>query len=186
MKVSVVLDLKEWQHFRSSWVEESWQRESPQPGMVVSSNKMLSSGNGNGKPRQYSCLMAVQKDMRSSPAKTPELQLAAEQPSTGECWIPPIKDTPHPGAKEKPQQDGRRGKISFRIQPHTDQRYSDSSNKTLCSSGEPSETEPDLPLSVGVSPAEVRLSSGLPQGLWVQQTWVWHKPSWRRLPLTPP
>ena len=30
-------------------------------------------------------------------------------------------------------------------------------------------------------------SSGLPQGqgLWVQQTWVWHKPSWRRSPLTP-
>ena len=24
------------------------------------------------------------------------------------------------------------------------------------------------------------------QGLWVQETWVWHKPSWRRLPLTPP
>ena len=24
------------------------------------------------------------------------------------------------------------------------------------------------------------------QGLWVQQTWVWHKPSWRRMPLTPP
>ena len=23
-------------------------------------------------------------------------------------------------------------------------------------------------------------------GLWVQQTWVGHKPSWRRLPLTPP
>ena len=23
------------------------------------------------------------------------------------------------------------------------------------------------------------------QGFWVQQTWVWHKPSWRRLPLTP-
>ena len=30
--------------------------------------------------------------------------------------------------------------------------------------------------------------SGLPQGqgLWVQQTWVWHKPSCRRSPLTPP
>ena len=30
------------------------------------------------------------------------------------------------------------------------------------------------------------ISSGLPQGqrLWVQQTWVWHKPSWRMLPLT--
>ena len=34
---------------------------------------------------------------------------------------------------------------------------------------------------------EVRVSSGLLQGqvLWVQQTWVWHKPSWRRSPLTP-
>ena len=33
---------------------------------------------------------------------------------------------------------------------------------------------------------EVQVSSGLPlgQGLWVQQTWVWHKPSWRRAPLT--
>ena len=35
---------------------------------------------------------------------------------------------------------------------------------------------------VWVSPAEVQVSSGLPQGqgLWVQQTWVWHKPSWRK------
>ena len=30
----------------------------------------------------------------SFPAKTPELQLAAEQPLTGECWIPPKRDTP--------------------------------------------------------------------------------------------
>ena len=39
---------------------------------------------------------------------------------------------------------------------------------------------------VWVSPEEVQASSGLPQGqgLWVQQTWVWHKPSWRRSPLT--
>ena len=48
----------------------------------------------------------------SSPERTPKLQLA-EQPSTGECWIPPQKDTPHPRAKEKPQQDGRRGEIIF-------------------------------------------------------------------------
>ena len=35
---------------------------------------------------------------------------------------------------------------------------------------------------VCVSPAELWVSSGLPQGqrLWVQQTWVQHKPSWRR------
>ena len=39
-----------------------------------------------------------------------------------------------------------------------------------------------------MSPEEVWVSSGLlqGQGLWVQLTWVWHKPSWRRLPLTPP
>ena len=30
--------------------------------------------------------------------------------------------------KEKPQQDGRRGKIVFRIKPHTCQRCSDGSN----------------------------------------------------------
>ena len=31
------------------------------------------------------------------------------------------------------------------------------------------------------------VSSGLPQGqaFWVQQTWLWHKPSWRRSPLIP-
>ena len=39
---------------------------------------------------------------------------------------------------------------------------------------------------VWVSPEEVQASSGLPQGqgLWVQQTWVWQKSSWRRSPLT--
>ena len=44
----------------------------------------------------------------------------------------------------------------------------------------------DLPLSVWVSPVEVQVSSGLPQRQrpWMQQTWVWHKPSWRRSPLT--
>ena len=37
------------------------------------------------------------------------------------------------------------------------------------------------PLSVWLSPAEVCVSSGLPQGqgLWMQQTWVWHKLSGR-------
>ena len=54
--------------------------------------------------------------------------------------------------------------------------------------GDPTEAEPDLPLSVWVSPAEIWVSSALPQGqeLWVQHTWEWNKPSWRRSPLTPP
>ena len=45
--------------------------------------------------------------------RTPKLQLAAEQQSTGECWIPPKNGTVWPRADEKPQQDGRRGKITF-------------------------------------------------------------------------
>ena len=44
-----------------------------------------------------------------------KLQLTTEQPQTGECWIPPPKDTPPPRATEKSQQDGRRGEIAFSI-----------------------------------------------------------------------
>ena len=73
--------------------------------------------------------------MHSSSARTPKLQLATEQPSTGECWIPPKKDTPYPRAKEKPQQDGRRAEITFIIKSHTCQRRSEGSNKTLCAPG---------------------------------------------------
>ena len=43
-----------------------------------------------------------------SPVRTPKSQLASEQRSKEECWIPPKKDTPHPRAKVKPQQDGER------------------------------------------------------------------------------
>ena len=64
--------------------------------------------------------------------KTPKLQLAPEQPSTGEFWIPPKKDTLCPRAKEKPQQDGRRGTIVFKIKSQTCQRCSEDTNKTLC------------------------------------------------------
>ena len=53
----------------------------------------------------------------SSPVKTSKLQLSAEQPSTGEYWIPPKKDNPPPKTKKKPQQDGRRGETVFRANP---------------------------------------------------------------------
>ena len=38
---------------------------------------------------------------------------------------------------------------------------------------DPTETEPDLPLSVSASPVEAWAISGLPQGrgLWLQNTW---------------
>ena len=85
--------------------------------------------------------------MRSfSPVRTPNLLL--NNKSTGECWITPEKDTLRPRAKENPQQDGRRGETVFRIKPHTCQRHSEGSNKTLCAPEDPIETEPDLSLSV--------------------------------------
>ena len=57
----------------------------------------------------------------SSPVRTPKLQLAPEQPSTGECWILPQKDISCPVEKEKPQQDGRKGKIRFKVKSHMHQ-----------------------------------------------------------------
>ena len=51
----------------------------------------------------------------SSPVRTSKLQLATGQPSTAKCWIPPKKEFPHPRAKEKTQQDGRRGEVTFRV-----------------------------------------------------------------------
>ena len=131
--------------------------------------------------------------MPSSSARTPKLQVAAEQPSTGKCWISPKKDAPCPRAKEKPQQDGRKGKIAFRIKPHTRQRRSESSHKTLCTPGprDPTDTKPDLPVSARVSPAEAWISSGCHRNRGSGcsrpgRHHVWHKSSWRRWPLAPP
>ena len=67
----------------------------------------------------------------SSPVRTPKLELAAE-PSTGECWIPPKKDTPRLRAKKKPQQDGMRDTIMFKIKFQTCQRRSEEADKILC------------------------------------------------------
>ena len=90
--------------------------------------------------------------MQTSTQRTPKLQLNAEQLLTGDCWISPKKDTPHRREKEKPQEDSRRGKITFRIKPHTHQRCSEGSNKPVCTRTPrpppPPETEPELCLSV--------------------------------------
>ena len=124
----------------------------------------------------------------SSPVRTPKLQLAAEQPLMGDCWIPPKKDTPCPMAKEKPQQDDRRGEITFRIKPHTHQSVQKAQTKHV---HQGLETPERLPLSVWVSPVAAQVSSGLLQG-WDSvcsrpgSPSVWHKLSWRRSPLAPP
>ena len=83
----------------------------------------------------------AEKGLCLSSARSPKLRLTDEQPSTRKC-IPPKKDIPYTRAKEKPQQDGRRGKITFRIKPLTYQRCSDGSNKT-CAHQNPGERSRD-------------------------------------------
>ena len=138
--------------------------------------------------------MAEQKDVHlPSPVRTPKLQLVAEQPSTGECRIPPKKYSPCPRAKEKPQQDGRKSRVAFRIKPHTCQRCLEGSNKTSCARGprHPTEAESDLPLwfecllrrhGSAVSCRGDRGSGCSRPG----RHSMWHKSSWRRSPLAPP
>ena len=77
------------------------------------------------------------------------------------------------------------GKITFRIKPHTLQRRPEGSNIPYVHQ-DPETSQRLRQNCVWVSPEEVLVSSGLlrGQGLWVQQTWVRHKPSWRRSPLT--
>ena len=77
-------------------------------------------------------------------------QLSAEQSLTGECWILPKKRYPMSQGKGEDKQDGRRWEIMFRIKPHTRQRCSEGSDKTLCTPGPKgsTETEPDLPFRV--------------------------------------
>ena len=62
----------------------------------------------------------------------------------------------------------------FRIKPHSCQQCSEGSNKPCVHQDLKTETELYLSISCG-------LLQG--QGLWVQQTWIWLKPSWRRSPL---
>ena len=79
--------------------------------------------------------------------------------------------------KGEDQQDGRRGKITFRIKPHSHQRCSEGSNKPCVhqDTGIPQSLRQNC---LSVSPVEVEVTSGLPQGqgFWVQQMWVWHNP----------
>ena len=90
----------------------------------------------------------------SSPVRTPKLQLTAEQLLTGKYWIPPTKDTLHPRVKEKPQHDGRRGEIAFRIKPLICQRCSEGSNKP-CVHQDPETPQRLSQNCVSVSPAKV-------------------------------
>ena len=57
---------------------------------------------------------------------------------------------------------------------HLDSNALSARDTRVCTRTQRPHTDPDLPLSVQLSPVEVWVSSGLlqGQGLWVQQTWV--------------
>jgi len=142
--------------------------------------------------------MAKKRDVHSfSPARTPELKLDAEQPSTGKCWIPPEKDTSHPRAKEKLQQDSRRGENPIPTRDtwsaQTNLVHTRTQEKGAVTPKEkrvvtPKETDPDLPVDFQESPAEVWISSGLLQGWGHSVLLCMHGTFWRRwsLPSLPP
>ena len=73
-----------------------------------------------------------------------------------------LRRYPTSKGNEKPQQDGIRGEIPFRIKPHAQQRCTEGSN-SLCAQGcrDLTDTETELCLSVSW---EVQVSSGLLQG----------------------
>ena len=72
------------------------------------------------------------------------------------------------------------------MKSHSHQRRSEAQTNLVCTRTQGPYRDSDR--TVWASPIEVLVSSGLPQGQgpWVQQTWVWHKQSWRRSTLTPP
>ena len=111
-----------------------------------------------------------------SPVRTPKLQLAAEQPLTGECWIPPKKKIPHiQGQRRSPSEMAGGAKSCLETNP-IPARDAQKSHPNPCiqqGTETPQETEADLPLYGWVSPVEAQISTGLPQGqeLWLQRSW---------------
>ena len=88
--------------------------------------------------------------MYSSLARTPKLQLAAEQLLTGECWISPKKMSHVQRQRKSPNKMAEGEKSHLESNPPAHQRCSEGSNKTVCTPEPrgPTETELDLPLSV--------------------------------------
>ena len=94
------------------------------------------------------------------------MQLTAEPPLSRECWNPPKKkDTPQPRAKEKLQQDRRRGSTAFKSKRHAHQRHVEGTHQDPGKEQRaPPETGPGMPVSVCGSPVEAWVSRGLPRG----------------------
>ena len=130
----------------------------------------------------------------SSPVWTPNLQLAAEQPWTGECWSPPKKKiSQFQGQRRSPSKTVGGAKLHLESSLILTRDAWKTQAKSYAHQDPDvpaTETEPDLPLIVWVSRAQVRVSvvcGGNRDWLW--QTWITQRvawASWRRSPLAPP
>ena len=69
------------------------------------------------KGRDFQFKIAEKKEVCSSPVKAQKLQLAVEQPLTGECWNTTKNDIPCPKTKKKLQWDGRRNAKMIKSNP---------------------------------------------------------------------
>ena len=79
--------------------------------------------------------MAEQKNVHSSPTRTPKSELAAKQPSTGECWIPPKKilHVQRHRKSSKKTVGGEQSCLKSNLRTTRDARKD--KNKTLCTPG---------------------------------------------------
>ena len=117
-------------------------------------------------------------------ADTPHLLLSTWTAVT-QCWSDCEEISHIQGKRRSPRKMVRGARLRLETNPITF-RDTQSSN-TPGARQDPDTTQRLRQNCVSVSPEEVWVSSGLlwGQGLWVQQTWVWHKHSWGRTPLTP-
>ena len=97
----------------------------------------------------------------SFPARTPKLPLAAKQPSTGECWIPPKKDIQ--GQRRSPNKTVGGAKSHLESKPifTRDAQKAQTKPCVYQGPGTPQETDPDLLWSVQDSVAEAWVGSDL-------------------------
>ena len=125
----------------------------------------------------------------------PKLQLAVEQPLYRKCWIPPKKKKiPHiQGQKKTPIKmvGGEKSHLESNPIPTRDTQRAQKKSLYASGSRDPTEIEPNLPLSVECllqrrgSPVACYRDRG--SGCSRPETRsMWHKPSWRRSPLAPP
>ena len=119
----------------------------------------------------------------SSPERPPKLQLTAEQPLKGECWILP-KNLPHIQGKSRGKMVGReKSHLESNPIPTRDARRHQTK---FCVHQEPEVSQRLSQTCVGVFCRGTGQQSPAAGTGALDAVDPWHKPSRRRSPLTPP